>query len=208
MTNRPNPPAAPPPDADDEQLPCGRLLSQVWGNWEDGIRDEHEQCCVHCQEAVRDLEELGSAVRELRENVDDSTADFDAAALTRRVMDVVRLELRPGRPLPLGHPDEDLWITESVAARTLRAAAEKVSGVRAGSCTITPEQGPAAGQVTVRIAIRAPLTTPDLTDLAARVRRQVELAADDRLGLTIRAIDVLVSDLAEAPSTTEEGPER
>lgn len=71
----------------------------------------------------------------LRQEAADSSA-YEAEPLTRRVMDVVRMELRPGRPLCLGDPAEDLWIMEAVAARAVPAAAETVSGVRAASCRL------------------------------------------------------------------------
>ncbi|MFD5841030.1 hypothetical protein [Streptomyces chartreusis] len=61
----------------------------------------------------------------LRQEAADSSA-YEAEPLTRRVMDVVRTELRPGCPLCLGDPAEDLWIMEAVAARAVRAAAETV----------------------------------------------------------------------------------
>ncbi|MGW2730886.1 hypothetical protein [Streptomyces sp. NPDC001494] len=49
----------------------------------------------------------GRASAGLREETPD-TSGYETGPLTRRVMDLVRLELRPGRPLPLGEPAEDL----------------------------------------------------------------------------------------------------
>ncbi|MFG2478926.1 Asp23/Gls24 family envelope stress response protein [Streptomyces fagopyri] len=139
MTTHTDPPDLPRPhDPDDELLSCGRFLSRVWETWESaGADDPHLRDCPYCRPAVQELEGLESAVRGLREE-SPGAESYDAAPLARRVMDVVRLELRPGRPLPLGQPAEDLWIMEAVAARTLRAAAETVAGVRAGSCRIAP----------------------------------------------------------------------
>lgn len=200
MTIRTDPPSSPPPDSDDELLPCGRLLSQVWAAWEERAADDHQLACPHCRRAVSDLEELETAVRRLRDDTDDieAAAGFDAAALTQRVMDVVRLELRPGRPLPLGAPDEDMWIMESVAARGLRAAAEEFPGVRAGSCRISTD-GPGSGRVTVRLDIHAPLSEVDLQGLAHRVREAVRQAADRHLGLAVTAVDIRVTELVDTP---------
>lgn len=207
MTTRIHPPASPPPP-DDEQLPCGQLLSQVWSAWEDGLTDDHQRTCPYCRQSIQDLEKVETAVRQLRDETDDAegTSGFDAAALTQRVMNVVRLELRPGRPLPLGGPEDNMWIMESVAARTLRAAVEQVPGVRAGSCRITPE-APGAGRVSVRLGIHAPLLAPDLPELAESVRRRVKQAADQRLGLDIAGIDIRITDLVDAPDSTEKGLE-
>ncbi|MCH0563013.1 MULTISPECIES: hypothetical protein [unclassified Streptomyces] len=108
MTAHTDPPNDPSPQDDDEQLPCGRLLSRVWDDREQQADDPHLRCCPHCRQAVRGLDRLGSAVLGLREEEADAPAT-DAAALTRRVMEVVRLELRPGRPLsatwPPGSPN-------------------------------------------------------------------------------------------------------
>ncbi|UDM05487.1 Asp23/Gls24 family envelope stress response protein [Streptomyces longhuiensis] len=197
MTTRIHPPASPPPDSDDEQLRCGRMLFEVWSDWEDGVVDS----CPHCERAVQDLDQLGTAVRQMEDATDEAevSSGFDPAALTQRVMDVVRLELRPGRPLPLSDPADHMWIMESVAARTLRTAAEQVPGVRAGSCRIDPATASGTGKVTVRIGIRAPWSTPDLQELADRVRSRVEQAADRRLGLDIGGVDICITDLDDAP---------
>ncbi|MDF3299236.1 Asp23/Gls24 family envelope stress response protein [Streptomyces tropicalis] len=203
MTTRTHPPGPPPPhDPDDERLPCGRMLSRVWADWEDGATDAHTADCPHCREAVADLDRLETTVRALR----DDTAGYDAAPLTRRVMDVVRMELRPGRPLPLGDHDEDLWVMEAAAARTLRAAAERVPGVRAGSCRFAPgPAGGARGPVAVRIEVHAPLSTPDLHVLAGEVRRRVLGAADRLLGLDVTDVDIRITDLVEEPDGAPDG---
>ncbi|MEU1486564.1 hypothetical protein [Streptomyces sp. NPDC005752] len=122
----------------DEHLPCGRSLLDA-GHLGTGDGRSAHAGLPHCREAVEELDALQSSVRRLSAQP-PVTEPYDTLALTQRVMDVVRLELLPGHPLPLGEPDEDLWIMEAVAARTVRAAAETVAGVRAGSCRITPAQ--------------------------------------------------------------------
>ncbi|RSS82065.1 Asp23/Gls24 family envelope stress response protein [Streptomyces sp. WAC02707] len=155
--------------------------------------------CVHCRRAVEDLERLESAVRGLRDETEHSAVD--AASLTRRVMDVVRLELRPGRPLPLGAATENLWITEAVAARALRAAAETVPGVRAGSCRF--RDGPEGTGVEVRIEVHAPVDR-HLPDTARQIRRAVHEAADRELGMPVTLVDVVVADVVTPADTQED----
>ncbi|MFD4562728.1 Asp23/Gls24 family envelope stress response protein [Streptomyces sp. NPDC058469] len=186
----------------DELLPCGRLLSQTWNDWEQQTDDPHLHSCPYCREAVQGLDRLESVVRGLQEETDTSSSAYDPEPLTRRIMDVVRLELRPGRPLPLGEPAEDLWIMEAVAARALRAAAESVPGVRAGSCRLF--DGRDDGTVEVRLDIHAPADAP-LPDLAARVRERVWEAADRELGMGVTAVDIRVTDLV--PITADDGQE-
>lgn len=192
------------PADDDEQLPCGRLLSQVWEGWEDGRPDPHADGCPYCAAALDDLAQLGRAVQEVRDTGFD---EADTASLTSRVMDVVRLELRPGRTLPLGDAGDDTWIIEAAAARTLRAAAELLPGVRVGSCRISPLPGSAdeppavprgrlRGPVRVRLSAVVTLARP-LQETADRIREQVTDAADSALGMSVAAVDVTITDIAD-----------
>ncbi|MFJ4694280.1 Asp23/Gls24 family envelope stress response protein [Streptomyces sp. NPDC088766] len=203
MTAHTDPPNSTSADAGDELLPCGRLLSRTWDDWERRADEAHLRSCPHCGEAVRGLDLLETAVRGLRAEAADAAA-HDAEPLTRRVMDVVRLELRPGRPLPLGEPGEDLWIMEAVAARAVRAAAETVSGVRAGSCRLSTDG--AAGAVEVRLDVRVP-AGPPLPEITELVRERVREAADRELGVVVTVVDIHVTDVVLAPSDDEqEGP--
>ncbi|NEA68511.1 Asp23/Gls24 family envelope stress response protein [Streptomyces sp. SID12488] len=215
---------------DDELLPCGRLLSQTWNDWEQRSEDtedtedtsdtdSHLRSCPYCRQAVSGLDRLESVVRGLQEETE--TSAYDAGPLTRRVMDVVRLELRPGRPLPLGEPAEDLWIMEAVAARALRAAAETVAGVRAGSCRLFDASADAHsdvsadtrsdarpdarsdGAVGIRLDIHAPADV-SLPELAARVRERVREAADRELGMVVAAVDIHVTDLLHTPADDDQ----
>ncbi|MFD3871889.1 Asp23/Gls24 family envelope stress response protein [Streptomyces sp. NPDC058623] len=194
MTTSTHPPSSPPPGPDDERLPCGRLLSQAWAAWEDGATDPRHATCPSCARAAAELDQLETAVRGLRGA--RGPADYDATGLTDRVMDIVRTELRPGRPLPLGAPEEAMWITESAAARVLRTAAEQVPGVRSGSCRITPDTD--GGHVAVSLQILAPMSASNLPALADEVRRRVRAAADGSIGLEVTAIDVRVIGFADA----------
>ncbi|MFF6888449.1 Asp23/Gls24 family envelope stress response protein [Streptomyces sp. NPDC012421] len=181
-----------------EILACGRDLATVW---ERAARphtdDPHLLTCVSCQQAVSDLERLRAAALP---PAGAPPAPVDTSDLVRRVMDVVRLELRPGRHLPLGEMDEDSWIYESVAARTLRTAAETVADVRAGSCRITPPGGraPARGPVTVHIEITVAYGR-DLRATCDAVRDSLSHAAREHLGLHVTALDVTVTDLHDPP---------
>ncbi|MFJ9342284.1 Asp23/Gls24 family envelope stress response protein [Streptomyces sp. NPDC101733] len=203
MTTHTQPPATPPDPDDDPTLPCGRHLSDAWTAWEEGPADGHPRTCPHCADAAEELRQLGAAVHRMSQTQDP--ADYDTTSLIDRVMNIVRTELRPGRPLSLGDPDESIWINESTAARVLRAAAERVPGVRAGSCRITPD--PASGTLTVSLHIVAPADTPDLPALADDVRRTTRNAADAHLGLNITGIDVRIVGLSD-PNDAAKGSGR
>ncbi|MEU2787979.1 Asp23/Gls24 family envelope stress response protein [Streptomyces sp. NPDC007100] len=196
---------------DDPILPCGRALSSVWEENEpgrtDGDRDAaaHAAQCPYCREALAGLGVLDTYVREARQAAVAAARDEDdrsAERFTARVMDLVRTELRPGRTLPLGEPEDDAWITEAAAAKTFRAAAETLPGVQAGSCRVTllAPHGP----VKVALQLAAGYEWP-LHALADRVRERVRAAARDRVGLRVEEIDVSVVDLVESESESEDG---
>ncbi|MGW7272510.1 Asp23/Gls24 family envelope stress response protein [Streptomyces sp. NPDC054864] len=199
---------------EDELLPCGRELSHVWEQREAGVPDPHADGCPHCTQALNALLRLEGIVTQAR---DTAPREQDTSALAGRVMDVVRLELRPGRTLPLGDEDEDAWIVEAAAARTVRAAAESLPGVRAGSCRIGPLDEPASpvpagrlarGPVRIRIEVQVPLTW-HLQEVADLVRDRVRDAVDDELGMRIAVVDVTIADVIDdAGGDSTEGRRR
>ncbi|MGQ4514521.1 hypothetical protein [Streptomyces sp. DW26H14] len=134
----------------EELLPCGRALALLWEAWDNYEldTDPHVAECQYCTAALERLQVLQDFVGEAEDSDpgeginDDGSEDERWASrvdsVTARVMDIVRLELRPGRTLPLGEPDEDSWIVEAALAKVLRRAAETLPGVRAGSCQVRP----------------------------------------------------------------------
>ncbi|WP_243745258.1 hypothetical protein [Streptomyces hainanensis] len=202
-----------PPPRDEEAevasdvLPCGRTLSAVWEACDDGTTaaDPHLAACPHCSAAVADLGVLDDFVRRERATEAEAVAEAErarATSVTDRVMDLVRRELRPGRPLPLGEPAEDLWLVESAAARTFRAVADAMPGVRAGSCRVAPVAGAGAtaearGPLRVRIEVAAGLTWT-VPELARVLRERITRAARETLGLDVRVVDIAVVDVLVA----------
>ncbi|UGQ11544.1 hypothetical protein LO772_33000 [Yinghuangia sp. ASG 101] len=185
-------------DADDEMLPCGASLADIWDS---GRPVPGHGDCPHCRGAVADVDALHDLVAQAVAPDPEGTggagglaghADFSA-----RVMDVVRTELRPGPLVPLTAPEDDHprvrdgeadgrtsedagfggmadgdWISEAAAARVLRAAAECERGVSAGSCRIRPLAAPDDRPVRTARLPREPL----------RVR--IEIAVDSAAHLS------------------------
>lgn len=192
------------PDGDD-LLPCGRSLYAVWEDNETGADPAADMRaapghrpadCPHCTAALQELRTLDDFVQRARAE-DEAAPPPDATGVAARVMDLVRLELRPGRTLPLGDADEGHWIVEAAAAKTLRSAAETVPGVRAGSCRVAPAGGTTAGprgpvRVTIEVEAGARRALPAL---AEAVRTAVAGAADRAIGMRVAEVDVAVVDL-------------
>lgn len=184
-------------EEEDERLGCGRLLTDVWEAWDTGrsADDPHFAACPFCSAALADLTSLGDAVRH---TCDQEPGPPDTTAITARVMDLVRLEMRPGRPLPLGEPGEDHWMVEAAVARILREAVDKLPGVRAGSCRIAPlDPADPTGELHIRVEVAASLGLP-LRDLADAVRARVAEVADRDIGIRLATTDVLVVDILDS----------
>lgn len=170
----------------DERLPCGRLVTRVWEQAR-GVAaedDPHMVGCPYCKEAVEGLTTLDAATRGLR------TQNPSARAVAERVVDAVRDECRLGRLLPLDDSADDLWIAESAAAKVLRRAADRVPGMRAASCRLTPHDDNST-RVTLTMTLAATLDHP-LPGRASEVRRAVAYAARHELGLAVASIDLTV----------------
>ncbi|MEV1048196.1 hypothetical protein [Streptomyces sp. NPDC049916] len=181
---------------EDELLPCGRLLMDVWDARDAGrfTGDLHLDDCPFCSAALADLADLGEAVG--RTGAAEPGIP-DATAVTARVMDLVRLELRPGRPLPLGDPGEDGWMVEAAAARLLRAAVDALPGVRAGSCRVLPlDPADPAGPVRTRVEVAVSAQLP-MQDVAEAVRVRIAEVSDRDIGVRLAYTDVLVVDVLD-----------
>jgi hypothetical protein len=205
-----NPDPHPEPGEGGEVLLCGRTLQQVWDAWDEvrAMGDPHYAACPHCTTALHGLRMLDAFVRDTR--TEDETqrradghdaGDRDAEAVTARVLDIVRRELRPGRSLPLADPDgpdrpedvaQDAWIVEAAAARAFRSAVDRLPGVRTGSCRIVPEQD--RPRVRVRVEVAADLSR-SIPALADEVRGRIRVAARDAVGLVVTSVDVAVVDV-------------
>ncbi|MFE3204975.1 Asp23/Gls24 family envelope stress response protein [Embleya sp. NPDC059237] len=188
-------------DPDEELLPCGREPESVLEHAAADALDEHERSCPECQAVLRDHSVLDQVTREWAELPVPVPDD-----LGTRVMRLVRAELHTGRLLPLGEPDEQLMLTETAAARTLRAAADAEPGVQARSCRIRPFENRAGaavpGPVTVRLSVGVPYGEP-IHALADRLRERVRRAAMERLGLEVAKVDVDVVGLEPAADARE-----
>jgi len=125
--------------------------------------------------------------------------------LTRTVREQVAL----GRLLPLGGPDDAMWIAESAAVRVLRRAAARLPGVRLGEVEVRLGEvaGPMPGlpaEAPVGVLPHLPLRVlaafeaagdEPLPTAAERVRDVLWDAARDGVGLAVAAVDLRVTGL-------------
>jgi hypothetical protein len=173
----------------DERLSCGRLISHAWEQARTPHHlDPHTANCPYCRQAGEGLAALDRSTRILR-------ADRpNARTVAERVIRAVRAERRLGRMLPLDDPARDMRIAEIPTAKILRRAADRVPGIRAASCRLTPDDTGTTVAITMTLA--ATLDEP-LPGRAAQVRRAVLHAARQQLGLAVSSIDLTIANVLE-----------
>jgi hypothetical protein len=170
-------------------LPCGRLIEDLFDDVEAGRTDDHTLACAHCTTARRGVENLATATQAL---VADPAEP--PAGLVERIMQVARLELRRGEPLPLPSRHGPADISEHAVAAVLRYAADSVPGVRARSCRITPHPDRSA-VVQVQMSLLVRYGAGPAEQILREVRRRVTAALTAQVGLAAGSIDLAVVDL-------------
>ncbi|MFC5722467.1 nucleopolyhedrovirus P10 family protein [Streptomyces gamaensis] len=137
-----------------------------------------------------------------------------------RSVRTVRRQLRLGRTLPLGGPEDGAWILECAAAGALRrAVAGALPGVRletlrldlaeAGAASrpaVPPPPGalpPGPLRITADFAATADAPLPAV---AARLRAALWSASEELLGLALDSVDLRVTALLDQPAEPDEPP--
>lgn len=182
-----NGPAANDPAANDPLLACGRDATEVWDR--SGLpRDAHELACPHCAATIADAHGLDGLVQRLAEQ-----PLVAPPSVLDRVMGAVRTELRPHDVLPLESPHGPAAINRPAAAAVLRRTVDRMDGVRARSCRIEPVAG---GGVDIRVTVTARFGI-DVPSIMARARQLVAAAGGQVLGVVVRRVDIVVTDVFE-----------
>ena len=186
---------------DETRLGCGRTVEDVWTTAE-SPPDAHEQTCPFCQDARHSLHELAEATDALVVQEADAPEYAPDSRVKDLVMQLVHVEVRRGRPIPLLNPLDgtppSLTISKQAVLDVIWRAADGVSGVRARHCQISLEAAsqepgrPAAVHLGVNIAVAAGIPILEVTE-KLRTRLQEQIASET--GLSTRRITVTVEDL-------------
>ena len=172
----------------DDRLTCGHYAGQLWDSLRQGTPDEHSRSCPHCQAALAEIRPVAEAVSQLAAEPVSPPADLAA-----NVMNAIRARIHRNHRIQLPAPaGMRLDIREQAAAGILRAAADRVDGVRARSCRLSvAASGTLAG---VQLAISVRYGTP-AGQRADAVRAAVRAAARSQLGLALDSINIDVTDI-------------
>ncbi|MCT9869846.1 Asp23/Gls24 family envelope stress response protein [Paenarthrobacter aurescens] len=190
-----------------DTLECGHSLAELSTYLDTGqIADPvHLETCPECQAglaSLRRLSVLGSEL--LSSDVADAGSGNDD--WMQSILDNLRLELRPGRSIPLhsGNAQDNLWETEGSISALIRSVADALPGTAAGKCRLHGDVTTPGAGITVDVEIAVVYGHP-MEERAATLRRELAEALALHTELAIDAIDITVTDVLESPATTEPG---
>lgn len=187
-----------------DTLDCGHSLADLSAYLDTGqIEDPtHLERCPECQAALsslRHLSELGGDL--LRSDVADAGSGTDD--WMQSILDNLRLELRPGRSIPLRaeHPDDALWETEGAVSALIRSVADALPGTAAGKCRLQGDVTTAGAPITVEVEV-AVVYGRSMEERAAALREELARTLARQTELNIQAINITVTDVLEPPPTS------
>lgn len=153
---------------------------------------EGSAACRLAMAGMQRLRELSVGALERRA---DSERDRESGWVDR-LLDAIRAEVRPGRDVPVAHPDPRLRLalTEAAVRGLVRRAGDTMGGVVMGRCVLEGDlEQPGA---TVRIDVTAGLAYGEPAEpTAARLRRAVAETVEWHTGLVVEAVDVRFDDV-------------
>lgn len=153
---------------------------------------EGSAACRLAMAGMQRLRELSVGALERRA---DSERDRESGWVDR-LLDAIRAEVRPGRDVPVAHPDPRLRLalTEAAVRGLVRRAGDTMGGVVMGRCVLEGDlEQPGA---TVRIDVTAGLAYGEPAEpTAERLRRAVAEIVERHTGLVVEAVDVRFDDV-------------
>jgi len=194
--------------ASGDTLDCGHSLAELSEYLDTGRigNPEHLAQCPECQSGLASLRRLSALGHDLLD-ADVTEAGSGSDDWMQAILGNLRLELRPGRSIPVrGDDPEDLLSeTEGAVSALIRSIADGLPGTAAGKCRLQGDVTEPGAPITVGVEIAVVFGHP-LEERAAALRRELAetLARDTELNVT--AIDVTITDVLEARQTPQEKP--
>jgi hypothetical protein len=171
------------------RLPCGRDLDHLVEQVFDGVaprEPEHQAQCPHCQAALQRLRAARDGLGAVRAEpvVAPRALVGDVLARVRAAGTHVTVDAGAG-----GSTRSSADVVSSVAQR----AAAGVDGVAYASAVVTEALETGVVALRVRLVVGY---GPSALKLAAEVRSAVERDVERLTGATLRAVDVVIDDVA------------
>lgn len=180
---------------------CGRSLEELSAYLDTGeISDPgHVAACPDCQAALDSLGRLATLEAELRDQ-EITEAGSGSDDWMQSILNNLRLELRPGRDIPLQpeHPGDVLVETEGAILALIRSVTDAVPGATTGRCRLLGDVSEPGAAITVDAQV-AVFFGESITAVAEDVRTEIASVLERQTELNIAAINVTVVDVLTQP---------
>lgn len=188
-------------EADSVILECGKTLEEL-SLYLDAGRLPYDPTVETCPECLNALDMLSRAGDLSRRLIADDAVQLrpDGEGWFEEVLASIRFDLRPGRSIPIAHPDPrvELTVTEVAVKALIRSAGDTVPGAMIGRTSIIGDAelagAPVRIEVTASVAFGVQIPTA-----AQDIRRAIGRAVAQHTELAVTAIDVTIDDLHRIP---------
>lgn len=178
---------------------CGHSLEELSDYLDSGNFSDpgHLALCPECQAGLDSLRRLALLGEELVA-ADTAAAGQGTDHWMQSILNNLRLELRPGRDIPL-RPDtagDVLVQTEGSISALIRSVADALPGTAAGKCRLEGDVSTPGSPITVNVEVAVVFGHP-LQERAATLHRDLAAVLALHTELNVAAINVTVADVLE-----------
>lgn len=187
----------------DSGLRCGKTIEELSAYLDAGREpyDPSIETCPECLNALDTLARVGQLSRSLV--AQDATAlPEPPASWFRSIIATVESELRPGRDLPIYHPDPSVRIsvTEGAVRHLLRSVVDEIGGVIVGRTEIIGDAEQPGAPVEIELTITVAWGHP-IAPTVELVRERVYEAVAQHTELHVTGVNITVEDVHEVTET-------
>lgn len=188
-----------------DTLDCGHSLGELSAYLDTGEFSDpgHLESCPECQSGLATLGRLSEFAGDLV-HADLAEAGSGTDDWMQSILSNLRLELRPGRTIPLhsDNPADALSETEGAVTALIRSLVDAIPGTAAGKCRLLGDVTEPGAGISVHVDV-AVVYGHHLEERATSVRGVVADALRTQTELNITGISVTVTDVLD-PGIGEE----
>lgn len=180
---------------------CGHTLEELSQYLDTGEFPDprHLETCPDCRNGLDSLRRLSTAGSELFSN-DLAEAGSGNDDWMKNILANLKLELRPGRSIPLRseHPADTLTETEGSVLALVRSVTDLAPGAVAGRVRLEGDVTVPGEAITVNLDLAVAFGNP-LLGSAEALRQDLGETLARHTELNIAAIDITITDVIDTP---------
>ncbi|WP_426005210.1 Asp23/Gls24 family envelope stress response protein [Paenarthrobacter sp. NyZ202] len=196
-------------NASHDTMECGHSLAELSDYLDTGEFSDpaHLESCPECQAGLASLRRLSRFAGDLV-HADTAEAGSGTDEWMQSILSNLRLELRPGRTIPLrsDNPADVLSETEGAITALIRSLVDEIPGTAAGRCSLLGDVTEPGAGISVHVDV-AVMYGRHLEERASEVRARLAEALGTHTELNVTGIDVTITDVLEPAASPENNRE-